>query len=141
MKSTFRKVCVTLILAVMLVVPTRVFGEESPVPTENPVLSRAVMCEALQKFTPVNEAVIFSIELGRIHCFTEFDPVPKRSIIYHKWYHKGALVSAKQLTLNPPRWSSFTSMQLRDADKGPWQIDITDANDNLIRTLRFSITD
>lgn len=108
---------------------------------DEPVLSRAVMCEAVQKLTPINEAVIFSIELGRIHCFTEFDPVPKQTIIYHKWYHKGTLVSVKQLTLNPPRWSSMTSMQLRDADKGPWQVDITDANETIIQTLRFSITD
>ena len=141
MRSTFRKVCVTLILAVMLVVPNCVFSEESLVPADKPVLSRAVMSEALQKFTPVNEAMVFSIELGRIHCFTEFDPVPKQTIIYHKWYHRDALVSVKQLTLNPPRWSSFTSMQLRDVDKGPWRVDITDANGNLIRTLRFSITD
>ena len=85
--------------------------------------------------------MVFSIERGRIHCFTEFDPVPQQTIIYHKWYHKGSLVSVKQLTLNPPRWSSVTSMQLRDADNGPWQVDITDANDTIIHTLRFSITD
>lgn len=141
MKAIVRNVLLPLVLAALLIVPAVVFSEESPVPGDRPVLSRAVMCEALQKFTPVNEAVIFSVELGRIHCFTEFDQVPKQTIIYHKWYHRGTLVSAKQLTLNPPSWSSFTSMQLRDADKGPWQIDITDANDNIIRTLRFSVTD
>jgi hypothetical protein len=45
------------------------------------------------------------------------------------------------LTINTPRWSTFTSVQLRDADKGPWRVEITDKSGNLMHTLRFSITD
>lgn len=108
---------------------------------DEPTLVKAVMCESILKYSPVNEAVIFSIELGRIHSFTEFDPVPKQTIVFHKWYHNGSLVSVKQFTVKPPRWSMFSSMQLRDADKGPWQVDIMDSKESLLRTLRFSITD
>jgi hypothetical protein len=59
----------------------------------------------------------------------------------HKWYQRDNLVTEKQLTINPPRWSSFTSVQLRDADKGPWRVEISDEDGNLMQTLRFSITD
>jgi hypothetical protein len=144
MKMTFRKVLLRysfVILAVVLFLPGVVRTEDTPPLSEEPTLVQAVMCEGIQKFVPANEAVVFSIELGRIYCFTEFDPVPKQTTIYHKWYHKGNLVSVKQLTVNPPRWSSISSMQLRDADKGVWQVDVTDNNDKLYSTLRFSITD
>jgi hypothetical protein len=142
MKITFRKVYSILILAFVLFFPGTVWTQEASAPfTEEPALIKAVMCESIQKFAPTNEAVVFSINLGRIYCFTEFDPVPKQTIIYHKWYQRGNLVSVKQLTVNPPRWSSISSMQLRDADKGPWQVDVTDNNDKLLYTLRFSITD
>jgi hypothetical protein len=144
MKMTSRKMllkCIFALLAVFLLLPGVVWTEETPPLFLEPTLVKAVMCEEIHKFSPVNEAVVFSMELGRIYCFTEFNPVPKQTIIYHKWYHKGNLVSVKQLTVNPPRWSSISSVQLRDADKGAWQVDVIDANDKLYSTLRFSITD
>jgi hypothetical protein len=109
--------------------------------TARPTLVKAVMCETIEGYAPVNTAVVFSIERGRISCYTEFDPVPEKTHIHHKWYRRGTLVTVKRLTINPPRWSSFTSVQLRDADKGPWRVEVTDSDDTLMRTLRFSITD
>jgi len=114
---------------------------QETVSTGNLALVRAVMCEAIQEYAPVNPAVVFSIDRGRISCFTEFDPVPVQTFVLHKWYRRDSLVTEKRLTINPPKWSSFTSMQLRDADKGPWRVEITDAEGNIMRTLRFSITD
>lgn len=141
MKITFRKIGFILALAVMLAVPDVLWSQDAPAPPVGLRLVKAVMCESIQKFAPFNQAVVFSIDLGRVSCFTEFDPVRKQTVIHHKWYHRGSLISVKQFTLNPPRWSSYSSMQLRDADKGPWQVDVTDENDKLLYTLRFSITD
>ena len=137
----FRKIGFILTLALLLADPKAGLSQDVPAPPAGVRLVRAVMCESIQKFTPVNQAVVFSIDLGRVSCFTEFDQVAKQTVIHHKWYHRGSLVSAKQLTLNPPRWSSFSSIQLRDADKGAWQVDVTDENDKLLYTVRFSITD
>jgi hypothetical protein len=51
-------------------------------------------------------------------------------------------LSAKiKLTLNPPRWATRSSIQLRETDKGPWRVEIVDAEDKVLYTLRFSITD
>ncbi len=141
MKNKFGKMCIIVVLAALLVVPSAAWTEETSVASEQLTLTKAVMCESIQKFAPVNEAIVFSIDLGRVYCYTEFDPVPKQTVIYHKWYHQGSQVTVKQFKINPPRWSSFSSMQLRDADKGPWRVDVTDNSDNLLYTLRFSITD
>lgn len=141
MKFIFNEMTIVFILAVFMALPGALWAEESSDLLGEPTLTRAVMCESIQKFAPNNIAVVFSIDVGRIHCFTEFDPVPKQTIIFHRWYQSGNLVSVKQLTVNPPRWSSISSMQLRDADKGPWQVEVTDKNGKLLHTLRFSITD
>jgi len=108
---------------------------------DRPALVKAVMCESIQNYEPVFPAVVFSIELGRVSCYTEFDPVPKQTYIHHKWYRNDILITVKRLTINPPSWASFTSVQLRDADKGPWRVVITDEQDIPMQTLRFSITD
>lgn len=141
MKITIRKVCFAIFFAVLLLAPGTVLGEEVASSHEDAILVKAVMCESLQKLVPDNEAVAFSIDLGRVYSFTEFDPVPEKTVIFHKWYRKGNLISVKKLTINPPRWSSLSSMQLRDADKGPWHVDVIDHNEKLLKTLRFSITD
>jgi hypothetical protein len=141
MKKTFRKLCFIVTLAVLLSVPGAVWSRNVSAPSAGPALIKAVMCESIQKLTPSNQAVVFSIDLGRVSCFTEFDQVVKQTVIRHKWYHRENLIFVKQLSLNPPRWSSFSSMQLRAADKGPWQVDVTDESDKLLYTLRFSITD
>ncbi len=104
-------------------------------------LARAVMCENLESYVPSQIAVVFSIDAGRIFCYTEFDNVPAKTFVFHKWYRRDVLVTTKRLILKPPRWSSYSSIQLREADKGPWRVVITDQNGAVLRVLRFSVTD
>ena len=140
MWNIIRKTAGVLIAAALLTAPASLCAEEAA-DTKKLALVKAVMCETIQEYAPVNPAVVFSIDRGRISCFTEFDPVPKKTYVHHRWYRRDSLITVKRLTINPPRWSSFTSVQLRDADKGPWRVEVTDADDTLLRTLRFSITD
>jgi hypothetical protein len=74
-------------------------------------------------------------------CFSAFDSVPEQTSIFHDWIRQDKLVFRKKLILKPPRWSSVSSIQLREADKGVWRVEIRDADGNPLRILRFSITD
>jgi hypothetical protein len=105
------------------------------------VLVRAVMCESIQGYEPQHSAVVFSIDVGKISCFTSFDRIGVTTAALHKWYRRDELVTTKRLTLKPPSWSTYSSIQLREADKGPWHVEIYDDNNNLLDTLRFSVTD
>ncbi|MCD4787302.1 MAG: DUF2914 domain-containing protein, partial [Desulfobacterales bacterium] len=104
-------------------------------------LVRAVMCEGIQDFKPWNQAVVFSITIGKVSCFTSFDPVPETTYIYHNWYYRESLSKRMKLFLQPPIWSTFSSIQFREADKGLWRVEITDPEGNIFHVLRFSITD
>ena len=117
---------------------TQTQGHPTP---EKPVLVQAAMCEEIEGYSPVNPAIVFSIEIGKVSCFTSFDPVPEEMYIYQKWYHRDKLSTKQKLRLKPPRWSTFSSIQLRVADKGPWRVEITDHEGNVLNVLRFSITD
>ena len=127
-------------MAALLILPLTAESQDVPL-ADVPTLVKAVICESIKEYNPVYPAVVFSIGMGRVSCFTEFDPVPRQTYVHHKWYRNDHLITVKRLTINPPHWSSFTSVQLRDADKGPWRVEITDEMDNLMHTLRFSITD
>ena len=105
------------------------------------MMDQVVMCEEVKDLTPRNPSVVFSIKIGTVSCFTSFDRVPEKTFIYHKWFHRDDPSTKKRLTLHPPRWATYSSIQLRETDKGPWRVEISDQKGNLLRILRFSITD
>ena len=107
----------------------------------NIVLVQAVMCEDIQGQTPQNSTTVFSIERRKAICFTSFDPVPNKADIYHHWFHRDRPIAKIKLTLKPPRWSTYSSIQLRAEDLGPWRVEVTDSQGQIFQVLRFSITE
>lgn len=110
-------------------------------PAKQLTLAKAVMCERIDGYVPYNPSIVFPTALEKVSCFTAFDPVPEKTVIYHNWFYKDKLSTRIKLSLQPPRWSTFSSIQLREADKGPWRVEITDDKGLVFRVLRFSITD
>ena len=114
-------------------------------PTEAPAagikLVQAVMSEDLQERTPQNLTTVFSIERRKAICFTAFDPVPEKTDIYHHWFHRDRPSAKLKLTLKPPRWSSYSSIQFRAEDIGPWRVEIADSKGQVFHILRFSVTE
>jgi Protein of unknown function (DUF2914) len=112
-----------------------------PVTPKRLELEKAVMCEEVKDLVPQNPAVAFSITLGKVSCFTTFDPVPEKAYIYHNWYYRDRLSTRIRLFIQPPRWSTFSTIYFRDTDRGPWRVEVTDKNGKVLRTLRFSVTE
>jgi hypothetical protein len=104
-------------------------------------LEKAVMCEQIEDGAPVNETVVFSLTARRAICFTSFSAVPGNIILHHNWYMRDRLRASVRLRLQPPQWDTYSSIPLKETDKGPWRVEIIDPNDNVLQVLRFSITD
>jgi len=108
---------------------------------DQPTLSEAVMCEEIFSDAPQNPTVVFSASKQKAVSFTVFDPVPQKTVIYHSWYHRDVPSAKIRLQLKPPRWSTYSSIQLRRTDIGPWRVEITDEKGYIFGVLRFSVTD
>jgi hypothetical protein len=118
--------------------------QEEALPVKPPqvlTLIQAVMCEGLRGIVPLNEAEVFSIRREKVHCFFDFALVPEKTSIRVSWYLRDVRRLNRRYTLYPPQWSVVDSIELRDADKGPWRVEVRDADGNILETLRFSITD
>jgi hypothetical protein len=113
----------------------------APPPEQKLALKSAVMCERVENLTPVRSGLAFSVSAGQVCCFTSFDPVPQPTVIYHRWYHRDELSTQTRLRLYTPKWSTYSVIQLRETDKGPWRVEIIDQNGRVFDVLRFSITD
>ena len=104
-------------------------------------LVEAVMCEEIKGSVFQDPTTVFSIERRTAACFTAFDPVPRQAVVYHHWFHRDTPSARIKLTLKPPRWSTYSSIQLRVEDIGPWRVEITDSHGNIFHVLRFSVTE
>jgi hypothetical protein len=104
-------------------------------------LSWAAMCEKIDNLLPINKAITFPVSTGQVYCLTSFDAVPREMLVYHRWYHMDDLNTQVRLRIHPPQWTTFSTMQLRETDKGPWRVEVTDENGRILTVLRFSITD
>jgi hypothetical protein len=127
----------------LLFLPFSVFSQSNTTATGDgrPTLVEALMSEDIQEQIPQNPTTIFSIEQRKVICYTSFDPVPKKTVIYHHWFHRDRPSAKMKLTLKPPRWSSYSSFQLRAEDLGPWRVEVTDSEGQIFHVLRFSITE
>ena len=105
------------------------------------VLGDSTACEDVRNGIPEQAAVAFSADLKRVYCYTDFTSVLEKSIAYHNWYLRENLKASVKLTVRPPRWATYSSIQLRDSEKGPWRVEITDEEGNILKTLRFSVID
>jgi len=151
LKSRSMLIILTLGLALLIGCPFAGGQTESAQPqqagpatsAEEPKLkmARAVMAEKVENLVPVRSAIAFPVSIGQVYCYTSFDPVPQPAIIYHRWYHREDLSTQTRLRLYPPKWSTYSVIQLRETDKGPWRVEITDHNNRVLEVLRFSITD
>lgn len=118
---------------------------QAPVPDQQAAprlfITEAMMCEKVENLTPVRPAVLFPVALGQVYCYTSFDKVPAPTMIYHRWYHRDELSTQTRLRLYPPKWATYSVVQLRETDKGPWRVEISDQTGLVIGVLRFSIGD
>ena len=138
-----------LFFAIIFCFSQRIYGADADPtsngsPAEKPpqlTLVKAVMCEGLEDLEPVTETMVFSVSLGSVTCFTAFDPVPEKTVVHHKWFKRDQPENEFKLTLKPPKWSSFSKIDIRNMDVGPWRVEIVDAGGKIFQILRFSVTE
>ena len=135
-------IAVGLVLLFFLISPA--LGQEKKAPEKSVQvmsLKTAVVCEGIKDYAPINEAVVFSTAVEKVYCYSFFESIPEKAQIFHNWYFRDRLSARIKLAVKPPIWRTYSTIQLREADKGPWRVDITDGKGKIFSTLRFSITD
>ncbi len=133
--------CAILTIQCLLLLPVYPLKNLNAATASQLSLYQALMCEDIFANAPGNPTIVFSITQKKAVCFSSFDEVPQKTIIYHNWFHRDVPSAKIRLTLKPPRWSTYSSIQLRKTDIGPWRVEITDEKGNVLGVLRFSVTD
>ena len=133
--------CICITIQLLLFLPIHPLKDTNAANAAGLKLFQALMCEEIVENAPRNPTVVFSAGKEKAVCLSLFDPVPEKTVIYHNWYHRDVPSARIQLTLNPPRWATHSSIQLRKTDIGPWRVEITNEKGKVLGVLRFSVTD
>ncbi|MFZ0613383.1 MAG: DUF2914 domain-containing protein [Desulfobacterales bacterium] len=105
------------------------------------VIGNCTACADVRNGVPEQAAAAFSADLKRVYCYTDFTSVSEKTVTYHNWYLRDKLKARIKLTLQPPRWSTYSSLPVHDSEKGPWRVEVTDEEGNLLKALYFSVID
>ena len=76
---------------ICFLIPSQVCSQKQVESSSSPetkklTLVHAAMSEGIKDHYPRDEAIVFSIRIGSIYCFTDFEPVPEKADIYHRWF-------------------------------------------------------
>lgn len=125
----------------LAIFPMQVQAQDNQETPKKLTITQAVMSEDIKDYEPYNVAAVFSLAMGKVFCFTAFDNVAEDMYIYHSWYRQDRLITTRRLSLRTPAWSVFSTIELRQADIGPWRVEIKDPKNRILKILKFSITD
>jgi hypothetical protein len=133
-------------LVLLCLAPLEAFSQQeaqpvSPRSAEELVLERSFVCESLKDNSPVNAGTVFSMGIGRVVCLTSFTPASQKTVVFHSWFRRGQLSNKHRVSISPSGSAALSSIQLREADKGPWHVEISDSSGRILNILRFSIVD
>ena len=133
--------CAIITVQLLLLLPIHPLKNLNAANAAQLEIFQALMCEDVLANAPRNPTIVFSITQKKAFCYSSFDQIPQKSVIYHNWFHRDVPSAKIRLILKPPRWASFSSIQLRKTDIGPWRVEITDEKGAVLGVLRFSVTD
>lgn len=137
----FRPFTIPVVLVIMSLGLTESFGQNAATAVSRPKLAEALMCEDIKDLACLGPSIVFSVEKMEVFCYTRFENVKGTITVYHKWRHRDELSTQIRLKVREKNPVVFSSIQLREADKGPWQVEIVGEDGFIYKVLRFSITD
>ncbi len=102
-------------------------------------ISRATFCAEIEELEPVGAAESFTADVGRVYLFAEIKDAEDSTLINHVWYYEGDKVSEIEITVNGPRWRTYSYKTITESMTGKWGAEVTDALGNVLRSLAFEV--
>ena len=99
------------------------------------------VCAAVESGRPLGRSVVFPSAQGTLYCYSDFVQVAAPEQITHRWFFRDREVAHFKLVIQPPRWSSYSSLNIPARDTGPWRVDVVGEDGVVYGTARFSIVE
>jgi hypothetical protein len=122
--------------------PTGEMQEPAMQEQEAPELtvSVAAICRDVVDREPMDSGNSFTVDVGKLYCFTKIMGAESPTHVTHVWYFDGTERARVELAVNGASWRTFSSKIIQPHELGAWRVDVLDADGNVLKALDFEVT-
>ena len=130
----------TLMLAV-IPISLPVMAQDITPPPESVEVGQYAFCTAVEDHQPVNPAESFPADVGKVYLWTSILNPGTKTEITHVWYRGDIQVGEVPLAVRFSRTRTWSTKTILPSQTGAWHVDVVDANDNVLGSYAFTITE
>lgn len=137
--NRWKKVAVITVIGVAL--PILATSQERVARLEDDSLQviRDVVTTEVVDREPINDGLVFSASMGPVFYFTEVKGAYTSTHIAHIWYYEGQQMAKVPLSVEGPRWRTWSSKRMVEDWKGSWRVEAVDEDGNLLSSQTFEV--
>ena len=115
--------------------------EEAPPPAADVEVTQAVVATGVQDREPVGADSTFTADVGTLYFYTVFEGDFGSMPVEHVWLHEGEEIARVPLTVEGPRWRTWSSKEILPAWTGAWTVQVVDADGMEHAAVDFTVTE
>ncbi len=135
------KLFITVLVVVFALACPLIAQSQSPT-TAAPVPAlkvEATICTSVADHTPNGADSVFSAEVGSVCCWMRVIGAESETTLKHTWLHEGKTMAVVDLPVRGINWRTHSGKKILPAWTGRWEVKITDAAGNELKSLTFTV--
>ena len=94
---------------------------------------------AIENRSPQKTAQGFPSTVEKLYCFTKVVGAHTETSIIHIWYYQDTKMAEVTLPVKSLYWRTWSSKKIMPDWQGPWRVEVTSEDGNLLKTIPFTI--
>lgn len=114
--------------------------DETAGPAPDVEVTQAVVATGVQDREPVGPDTTFTADVGTLYFYTIFEGDFGAMPVEHVWLHEGEEIARVALTVEGPRWRTWSSKEVLPDWTGDWTVRVVDADGVEHAAVDFTVT-
>lgn len=106
-----------------------------------PEITQAVVASNVQDREPMGVDSTFTADVGAVYFYTVFEGDFNEMTVDHVWMYEGEEIARVPLTVQGPRWRTWSSKEILPDWTGSWTVKVVGADGTEHASVDFTVTE
>lgn len=135
-----RRTSMPMVAAALTLIATPLAAQEQMQEGDNLEVSEAVVATDIQDREPVGVDSTFTADVGTVYFYTVFEGDFGEMDVEHVWLRDGEEIARVPLTVEGPRWRTWSSKEILPDWTGTWTVKVVDSDGAERASVDFTLT-